>query len=136
MLHCKGPQIGLSGRNDFLSFSLCKIANGYKPTGPLKAHGVTNRSARDWCESAIQPQRHQGVSLMRTLRIEMHRGHGWQLRAEGKIRQRPPSSRSSTTCRITRFSSHHSALIDGAEVAMAGAEVKQRRDAPDDLLAS
>jgi hypothetical protein len=30
----------------------------------------------------------------------------------------------------------HRALIDGAEVAMAGAEVKQRRDAPDDLLAS
>jgi hypothetical protein len=45
------------------------------------------------------------------LRIEMNRGHGWELRAEG------PVPAETSTARIEAIQCPHSALIDGIEVA-------------------
>jgi hypothetical protein len=57
---------------------------------------------------------------MRTLRIEMHRGDGWQLRAEGKI----PADTSVELIRrdLQEYAIQypHRALLDGVEVARAG----------------
>jgi hypothetical protein len=72
---------------------------------------------------------------MRTLRIEMHRGHGWQLRAEGKIPADVTAEQIAHDLREYAIQYPHRALVDGVEVARAGGEVKQRR-ALDDLLAS
>ena len=71
---------------------------------------------------------------MRTLRIEMHRGNGWQLRAEGKIPAEVTVEQIQRDLQEYAIQFPHRALIDGVEVARAGAEVKARRNALDDLL--
>jgi hypothetical protein len=57
---------------------------------------------------------------MRTLRIEMNRGHGWELRAAGKI----PTGTSVELIRrdLQDYAAQypHRALLDGGEVARAG----------------
>jgi hypothetical protein len=57
---------------------------------------------------------------MRTLRLEMNRGHGWELRAEGRI----PADTSVELIRrdLQDYAVQypHRALLDGVEVARAG----------------
>jgi hypothetical protein len=70
---------------------------------------------------------------MRTLRIEMNRGHGWELRAEGKIPAEVTDELIRHDLQGYAIQYPHRALVDGVEVARAGAEVKPR-SAADDLL--
>jgi hypothetical protein len=73
---------------------------------------------------------------MRRLRIEMHRGNGWQLRGEGKIPAEVTVEQIAHDLQEYAIQFPHRALVDGVEVARAGREVKPRRDALDALLAS
>jgi hypothetical protein len=59
---------------------------------------------------------------MRLLRIEMNRGRGWELRAEGKI----PADVTTGWIRHEGYTVQypHRALLDGVEVARAEAEVR------------
>jgi hypothetical protein len=57
---------------------------------------------------------------MRTLRIEMNRGHGWQLRAEGKIPAEVTAEQIERDLQEYAIQYPHRALLDGVEVARAG----------------
>ena len=57
---------------------------------------------------------------MRTLRIEMHRGHGWELRATGKIPAEITVEQIERDLREYAVQFPHRALLDGKEVARAG----------------
>jgi hypothetical protein len=57
---------------------------------------------------------------MRTLRIEMNRGHGWELRGEGKIPADVTTEQIQRDLREYAIQHPHRALIDGKEVARAG----------------
>jgi hypothetical protein len=57
---------------------------------------------------------------MRTLRIEMNRGHGWQLRAEGRIPAGVTAEQITRDLQAYAIQHPHRALIDGVEVARAG----------------
>jgi hypothetical protein len=57
---------------------------------------------------------------MRTLRIEMHRGRGWQLRAEGKISVEITTEQIERDLQEYAIQYPHRALLDGVEVARAG----------------
>jgi hypothetical protein len=57
---------------------------------------------------------------MRTLRIEMHRGHGWELRAEGKIPAEVTTGQIQRDLQEYAVQYPHRALLDGVEIARAG----------------
>jgi hypothetical protein len=57
---------------------------------------------------------------MRTLRVEMNRGHGWELRATGKIPADVTVEQIQRDLREYAIQHPHRALIDGKEVARAG----------------
>jgi hypothetical protein len=57
---------------------------------------------------------------MRTLRIEMHRGHGWQLRAEGKVPAEVTAEQITRDLQAYAIQYPHRALLDGVEIARAG----------------
>jgi hypothetical protein len=57
---------------------------------------------------------------MRTLRIEMHRGHGWELRGEGRISAGLTPEQIERDLQAYAIQYPHRALIDGVEVARAG----------------
>jgi hypothetical protein len=57
---------------------------------------------------------------MRTLRIEMNRGHGWELRATGKIPADVTVEQIQRDLREYAIQYPHRALIDGKEVARTG----------------
>ena len=57
---------------------------------------------------------------MRTLRIEMNRGHGWELRAAGKIPADVTAEQIQRDLREYAIQYPHRALIDGKEVARTG----------------
>jgi hypothetical protein len=57
---------------------------------------------------------------MRTLRIEMNRGHGWELRATGKIPTDVTAQQIRRDLQEYAIQYPHRALIDGVEVARAG----------------
>ena len=71
---------------------------------------------------------------MRTLRIEMNRGHGWELRAEGKIPADVTSGQIQRDLQEFAVQYPHRALLVGVEVARAGAEVKPRNTLDEALL--
>jgi hypothetical protein len=54
---------------------------------------------------------------MTTLRIEMDRGHGWELRAEGPFPAETPTARIEADLRTYAIQYPHRALLDGIEVA-------------------
>ena len=57
---------------------------------------------------------------MRTLRIEMNQGHGWQLRAGGKIPAEITVEQIQRDLQDYAVQYPHRALLDGVEVARAG----------------
>ena len=57
---------------------------------------------------------------MRTLRIEMNRGHGWQLRAEGKVPAEVTTEQITRDLQAYAIQYPHRALLDGVEIARAG----------------
>jgi hypothetical protein len=57
---------------------------------------------------------------MRTLRIEMHRRHGWELRAEGRIPMGVIVEQIQQELDAYAVQYPHRALINGVEVARAG----------------
>jgi hypothetical protein len=57
---------------------------------------------------------------MRTLRIEMHRGHGWELRGEGRIPAGVTPEQIERDLQAYAIQYPHRALINGVEVARAG----------------
>jgi hypothetical protein len=57
---------------------------------------------------------------MRTLRIEMNRGHGWQLRAEGKVPTEVTLEQITRDLQAYAIQYPHRALLDGVEIARAG----------------
>ena len=57
---------------------------------------------------------------MRTLRIEVNRGHGWELRATGKIPADVTAEQIQRDLRECAIQYPHRALIDGKEVARTG----------------
>jgi hypothetical protein len=57
---------------------------------------------------------------MRTLRIEMHRGRGWELRGEGKIPAEVTVEQITHDLQGYAIQFPHRALLDGREVARAG----------------
>ena len=71
---------------------------------------------------------------MRTLRIEMYRANSWQLRGEGKISAEVTVEQITHELQEYAIQFPHRALIDGVEVARAGAEVKPRSAAEEALL--
>jgi hypothetical protein len=71
---------------------------------------------------------------MRTLRIEMNRGHGWELCAEGKIPAEVTVEQIGRDLQEYAIQYPHRALVDGVEVARAGAEMKSRNAADEALL--
>ena len=71
---------------------------------------------------------------MRTLRIEMNRGHGWELRAEGKIPAEVTIEQIRRDLQEYAIQYPHRALVDGVEVGRAGAEVKPRSAEDEALL--
>jgi hypothetical protein len=57
---------------------------------------------------------------MRTLRIEMYRRHGWELRGEGRIPAGVTPEQIERDLQTYAIQYPHRALIDGVEVARAG----------------
>jgi hypothetical protein len=57
---------------------------------------------------------------MRTLRLEMNRGHGWELRAESKIPADTSIELIKRDLQDYAIQYPHRALLDGVEVARAG----------------
>jgi hypothetical protein len=57
---------------------------------------------------------------MRTLRIEVNRGRGWKLRAEGKVSADTSVQQIARGLQAYAIQYPHRALIDGVEVARAG----------------
>jgi hypothetical protein len=57
---------------------------------------------------------------MRTLRIEIHRGHGWELHGEGRIPAGMTAEQIERDLQAYAVQHPHRALIDGVEVARAG----------------
>ena len=56
---------------------------------------------------------------MTQLRIEIDRGRGWELRAEGPLPAETPTARIEADLRAYAVQYPHRALIDGVEVARA-----------------
>ena len=57
---------------------------------------------------------------MRLLRIEVNRGRGWQLRAEGRIPASVTVEQIKRDLQDYAFQYPHRALVDGVEVARVG----------------
>jgi hypothetical protein len=57
---------------------------------------------------------------MRTLRIEMNRGNGWELRGEGKLRAEVTIEQIERDLQEYAIQYLHRALLDGVEVARTG----------------
>jgi hypothetical protein len=57
---------------------------------------------------------------MRSLRIEIYRRHGWELRAEGRIPAGVTAEQIQRDLQAYAIQHPHRALIDGVEVAHAG----------------
>ena len=57
---------------------------------------------------------------MRTLRIEMNRGHGWELRAEGRIPAGTSVELIKHDLQDYAVQYPHRALLDGVEITRAG----------------
>ena len=70
---------------------------------------------------------------MRTLRIEMHRAHAWQLRAEGKIPDEITAEQVTRDLQEYAVQFPHRALLDGVEVARVGNVAAEARSAFDEL---
>ena len=58
--------------------------------------------------------------LMRLLRIEMNRGRGWELRAEGRIPASVTIERIERELEAYAIQYPHRALLDGTEVVQSG----------------
>ena len=63
---------------------------------------------------------------MRMLRIEINRGRGWQLRAEGRIPADVTVEQIKRDLQDYAIQYPHRALLDGIEIARVGAEVVAR----------
>jgi hypothetical protein len=64
------------------------------------------------------------VLLMHRLRIEMKRGRGWKLRAEGKVPAHTSVEQIRHDLQAYAVQYTHRALLDGVEVARVDAEVR------------
>jgi hypothetical protein len=63
---------------------------------------------------------------MRKLRIEVNRGRGWTLRAEGKVSAHTSGQQIARGLQAYAIQHPHRALLDGVEVARAVAGVTAR----------
>jgi hypothetical protein len=74
---------------------------------------------------------------MHTLRIEMNQGHGWQLRAEGKIPAEVTAEQIERNLQDYAIQYPHRAMLDGVEIARAGnlPTSTMARSAFDELMA-
>ena len=67
---------------------------------------------------------------MRLLRIEVNRGRGWQLRAEGRIPASVTVEQIKRDLQDYAFQYPHRALLDGLEVARIGFDNDDARTRP------